>query len=58
MCDEIDLVKTIDQIITSDPRVDINTGKCVKLMIINGLGFSSRPLYLESQFFGSKPLEN
>jgi transposase len=26
-------------------------------VVINGLEFLSRPLYLESQFFGSKPVE-
>ena len=30
--------------------------ECIKLMIINGLGFASRPLYLEEQFFNSKPI--
>ena len=57
VCDEIGLVETVDQIIPSDPRADITIGECVKLMVINGLGFSSRPLYLESQFFDSKPVE-
>jgi len=54
MCDEIGLVETIDQIIPPDPRSGISVGECAKLMIINGLGFSSRPLYLEAQFFSSK----
>ena len=57
ICDQIDLVSIIDQIIPPDPRAEITTGEAVKLMVINGLGFSSRPLYLESQFFASKPIE-
>jgi len=57
MCDEINLVSTIDQLIPSDPRDIITTGETVKLMIINGLGFTSRPLYLEAQFYASKPIE-
>ena len=40
MCDEINLVSTIDQLIPSDPRAIITTGETVKLMIINGLGFT------------------
>ncbi|MEM8629260.1 MAG: DUF4277 domain-containing protein [Chlamydiota bacterium] len=28
----------------------------LKLMVRNGLGFTSRPLYLEVQFFASRPL--
>jgi hypothetical protein len=25
-------------------------------MVINGLGFTSRPLYLEAQFFSTRPV--
>ena len=57
MCDEIDLVGTIDRLIPPDPRAILTTGECIKLMVINGLGFSSRPLYLEAQFYESKPIE-
>ncbi len=56
MCDEINLVNVIDQLIPPDPRAIMTTGECVKLMVINGLGFTSRPLYLEAQFYGSKPI--
>ena len=51
MCDEIDLVNTIDRLIPPDPRAVLTTGECIKLMVINGLGFTSRPLYLEAQFY-------
>jgi len=57
MCDEIDLVGTIDRIIPPDPRAVLTTGECVKLMVVNGLGFTSRPLYLEAQFYEGKPVE-
>lgn len=57
MCDELGLVNLIDQVIPPDPRAKLSTGECIKLMIINGLGFSSRPLYLEAQFFSSKPIK-
>jgi transposase len=57
ICDQIGLVETIDQIIPPDPRAEITIGESVKLMVINGLGFSSRPLYLQSQFFDSKPVQ-
>jgi len=57
VCDEIGLVEIIDQCIPPDIRTQISVGECVKLMIINGLCFSSRPLYLESQFFENKPVE-
>ena len=57
MCDEIDLIGTIDRLIPPDPRAVLTTGECVKLMVINGLGFASRPLYLEAQFYDGKPVE-
>ena len=57
MCDEINLVGVIDQLIPPDPRAIITNGESVKLMVINGLGFTSRPLYLEAQFYASKPIE-
>ena len=57
MCDEIELVKTVDRLIPPDPKAVLTTGECVKLMVINGLGFTSRPLYLEAQFYEGKPIE-
>ena len=58
MCDEIDLVKTVDRLIPPDPKAVLTTGECVKLMVINGLGFTSRPLYLEAQFYEGKPIQS
>lgn len=57
MCDEIDLVNTIDRLIPPDSRAVLTTGECIKLMVVNGLGFTSRPLYLEAQFYEGKPIE-
>jgi transposase len=57
MCDEINLVGIIDTLIPPDKRALMTTGETVKLMVINGLGFTSRPLYLEAQFYASKPIE-
>ena len=56
ICDEIGIVEKIDSLIPPDPQQKITLGECVKLMVINGLGFTSRPLYLEAQFFGSRPV--
>ena len=56
ICDEIGIVKTIDKLIPRDPQMLLSHGECVKLMIINGLGFTSRPLYLEAQFFSTRPV--
>ena len=56
ICDEIGIVEKIDSLIPPDPQKKITLGECVKLMVINGLGFTSRPLYLEAQFFESRPV--
>jgi transposase len=56
ICDEIGIVQAIDKLIPPDPQMKLSHGECIKLMIINGLGFTSRPLYLEAQFFSSRPV--
>jgi transposase len=56
ICDEIGIVEVVDKIIPPDRNMKISHGECVKLMVINGLGFTSRPLYLEAQFFSSRPV--
>ena len=48
VCNKLDIVKFIDGLIPPDPGMQITKGECVKLMTINGLGFTSRPLYFES----------
>jgi transposase len=57
ICDEIEIATTLDNLIPPDPQMTITLGECLKLMIINGLGFTSRPLYLEAQFFESRPVQ-
>ena len=55
---ELDLVGRINQRIGSrDPRRVIQPGVAVMAMIINGLGFTNRRLYLSPQFFESKPID-
>ncbi|OKH15159.1 transposase [Nostoc calcicola FACHB-389] len=49
--DEIGIVEKINEIFSQDSREKINTGEVVKAIILNGLGFVSKPLYLFSQFF-------
>lgn len=58
ICDEIGIVEIIDRLIPPDPRSTISIGESVKLMIINGLGFTSKPLYLESMYFQSRPVSH
>ena len=56
ICDEIGLVNIIDRLVPA-PRRQVSIGQAVKAMIINALGFVSRPLYLTPEFFANKPVE-
>lgn len=42
---------------SKDPRRKIQPGLAVVAIIINGLGFTNRRLYLTPQFFQSKAME-
>lgn len=53
---ELGIVDIIDRRIPPDGQQEITTGEAVAAMIINGLGFSNRPLYLTPQFFENKPM--
>ncbi len=55
--DELKIVEIIDGQIDADPQEEVSTGEVVKAMIINGLGFSNRPLVLTPQFFENLPME-
>lgn len=56
ICDEIGLVELIDRLVPA-PRRQVSIGQAVKAMVINALGFVSRPLYLTPEFFAQKPVE-
>lgn len=55
---DLKLVEFIDDRIPRDIREEISCGEAVAGMIINGLGFSDRPLTLTPQFFENKALES
>ena len=40
-----------------DPQRQVSAGTAVVAMILNGLGFTNRRLYLTPQFFANKPVE-
>ncbi len=56
--DEIGIVDIINNEIGIDPREVVTAGQVVKAIILNGLGFVSRPLYLFPQFFEDKATEH
>jgi transposase len=57
LIDEIGIVEIINSKLGIDPREKIAAGILVKAILINGLGFVSRPLYLFNQFFDDKGIE-
>lgn len=56
--DELGIVEKINKILGTDSREKISTGQVVKAIILNGLGFVARPLYLFPQFFEDKAIEH
>lgn len=59
MCDEIGLVDLIDRECGEQAKnKNLTYGQCVKCMILNGLGFVGRTLYLYSEYFEDKPVEH
>jgi transposase len=58
MVDELELPELIDTVIKQDhEQRQVSVGLCVKAMILNGLGFVNRALYLMPHFFKDKPVE-
>jgi len=53
---DLGIVEMIDSRITPDEREEISTGEAIAGMILNGLGFSNRPISLTPQFFENKPM--
>jgi transposase len=56
-CREIGLVEWIDQQ-AGERRNLVSMGTATMAMVLNGLGFSNRQLYLVPQFFANKPVEH
>lgn len=53
---ELGISRLIDNRIPAEDREEITTGEAIEGMILNGLGFSDRPISLTPQFFENKPL--
>ena len=58
MCAELQIAKEIDEIIPSS-SLDrkVSTGQLVVAMILNGLGFTSKALYMTPNYFIDKPVD-
>lgn len=58
MFDELGIGETLDRIIPQDlSQKKVSVGQSIKAMVLNGLGFANKQLYLVSSFFNSKPTE-
>jgi len=56
ICQEIDLIGQIDARVPDTGR-NVSVGQAVQAMVLNGLGFVGRALYLMPEFFRSKPVD-
>jgi len=54
---DLGLIAMIDARLVPNPQEEITPGEAVAGMLLNGLGFSNRPLSLTPQFFANKPLD-
>jgi|SRR5438876_3619160 len=50
------LIEMIDARLVPDAQEEITPGEAMAGMILNGLGFTNRPLSLTPQFFANKPV--
>ncbi|MEM1008924.1 MAG: DUF4277 domain-containing protein [Myxococcota bacterium] len=58
MYDELGIGELLDQLIPqTNPQCIVSIGQAVKGMVLNGLGFTNRALYLTELFFRDKPVD-
>jgi transposase len=57
VCEEAGIAEWLDKQAGEDRR-SVSVGKATVAMILNGLGFSNRQLYLVPQYFENKPVEH
>jgi transposase len=57
ICKELKIAERINEKLKVHKDRKVSPGQAVVAMIINGLGFTNRRLYLSHQFFANKPVE-
>jgi len=57
VCQEAGIAEWLDKQ-AGDSRRSVSVGKATVAMVLNGLGFSNRQLYLVPQYFENKPVEH
>lgn len=56
VCQQIDLIEQINHHIPNEGR-KVSVGQAVQAMVLNGLGFVGRALYLTPEFYRTKPVD-
>ncbi|HKP98038.1 MAG TPA: IS1634 family transposase [Fibrobacteria bacterium] len=57
VCKDLRIAQRIDNLLPVHADRVVSPGRTVVALILNGLGFTNRRLYLTPQFFASKPVE-
>jgi transposase len=57
ICQDLKIAQRINDRLPCDSQRKVSPGRAVVAMILNGLGFTNRRLYLTDQFFESKAIE-
>src|SRR5215218_7727087 len=58
MFDELGIGDLVDELVPQDlSQRQVSVGQALKAMVLNGLGFANRRLYLMPEFFRNKPTE-
>jgi transposase len=56
VCQQIGLIEQIDARMPDTGRT-VSVGQAIQAMVVNGLGFVGRPLYLTPEFYANKPVD-
>ena len=57
ICQDLKIGERIDSGLPCDSQRKVSPGRAVIAVILNGLGFKNRRMYLTNQFFESKAIE-
>lgn len=57
VCKEIGLAESVDNIVGVNSQQKVSTGEAVIAMVINALGFTSKPLYMYPEYMAKKPVK-
>lgn len=57
ICQDLKIAERIESRLPCDSQRKVSAGRAVVAMILNGLGFTNRRMYLTNQFFESKAIE-